>query len=129
MSGVGVIAKYSRNTTTIVVSEGWRRKTTKKELFIQNGGFSGVSVQKGLQKAVFASQCFQQITALTLEASGDIYRKAVSYLTLWGIAQLWRDVLQNGASYRCACVKLSTKGGHRTILGECEPPSKWDRAI
>ena len=33
------------------------------------------------------------------------------------IAQLSRDMLQNGVSHRCACVKLSTKGGYRTILG------------
>ena len=30
---------------------------------------------------------------------------------LWGITQLSRDMLQNGVSHRCACVKLSTKGG------------------
>ena len=36
-----------------------------------------------------------------------------------GIAQLSRDMLQNGVSHRGACVKLSTKGGYRTILGEC----------
>ena len=36
-----------------------------------------------------------------------------------GIAQLSRDILQNGVSHRCAFVKLSTKGGYRTILGEC----------
>ena len=28
-----------------------------------------------------------------------------------GTAQLSRDMLQNGVSHRCACVKLSTKGG------------------
>ena len=36
-----------------------------------------------------------------------------------GIAHLSRDTLQNGVSHRCASVKLSTKGGYRTILGEC----------
>ena len=36
-----------------------------------------------------------------------------------GIAQLSRDMLQNGVLHRCAGVKLSTKGGYRTILGEC----------
>ena len=30
---------------------------------------------------------------------------------LWGIPQLSRDTLQKGVSPRCACVKLSTKGG------------------
>ena len=34
-----------------------------------------------------------------------------------GIAQLSRDMLQNWVLHRCACVKLSTKGGYRTILG------------
>ena len=36
-------------------------------------------------------------------------------LVLWGIAQLSCDTLQNGLSHRCACVKLSAKGGYRTI--------------
>ena len=34
---------------------------------------------------------------------------------LWGVAQLSRHTLQNEVSHRCACVKLSTKGGYRTI--------------
>ena len=38
---------------------------------------------------------------------------------LWGIAQLSRHTLQNGVSHRCACVKLSTKGGYRTVFGAC----------
>ena len=45
-------------------------------------------------------------------------------LVLWGIAQLSRDTLQNGVSHRCACVKLSAKGGYRTIFGERQPPLK-----
>ena len=36
-----------------------------------------------------------------------------------GIAQVSRDMLQNGVSHRCPCVKLSTKGGYRIILGKC----------
>ena len=31
-------------------------------------------------------------------------------LVFWGIAQLPRDTLQDGASHRCICVRLSTKG-------------------
>ena len=42
-------------------------------------------------------------------------------LFLWGIAQLSRDMLH---IYRCACVKLSAKGGYRTVLGECQLPWK-----
>ena len=42
----------------------------------------------------------------------------------WDIAQLSRDTLQNGVSHRCACLKLSTKEGYRTILGERWPPLK-----
>ena len=30
-----------------------------------------------------------------------------------------RNTLQNGVSHKCACVKLSTKGEYRTILGGC----------
>ena len=37
----------------------------------------------------------------------------------YGVSQLLRDMLQDGVSHRCACVKLSTKGGYRTILGKC----------
>ena len=35
-----------------------------------------------------------------------------------GIAYLSRDTLQNGVSHRCACVKLSTKGGVSHHFGE-----------
>ena len=38
---------------------------------------------------------------------------------LWGIAQLSRDVLQNGVSHRCTCVKRSTKE-YRTIFRKLE---------
>ena len=38
---------------------------------------------------------------------------------LGAIAQLSRDMLQNGVPHRCACVELSTKRGYSTILGEC----------
>ena len=43
-----------------------------------------------------------------------------------GIAQLSRDMLQNGVSHRYTCVKVSTGGGgrYRTILGSCQPPWK-----
>ena len=37
--------------------------------------------------------------------------KTLSCLFVWGIAQLSRDMLQNGVSHRCAFVKLSAKGG------------------
>ena len=37
---------------------------------------------------------------------------------IWGsIAQLSRDMLQNGVSHRCACVKLSTKGVPHNLGG------------
>ena len=50
-------------------------------------------------------------------------------LVFLGIAQLSRDMLQNGVSHRYAFVKLSSKGGYRTILGLCQPPLKKYRAI
>ena len=40
----------------------------------------------------------------------DSIAKTIRCLFLWGIAQLSRDMLHNGVSHRCACVKLSTKG-------------------
>ena len=46
-----------------------------------------------------------------------------------GIAQLSRDTLQNGVSHRYVCVKLSTKGGYRTILGGVLTSLKKYRAI
>ena len=36
-----------------------------------------------------------------------------------GITHLSRDMVQKGVSHRCACVKLSTNGGYRTMLGGC----------
>ena len=36
----------------------------------------------------------------------------------WDIAQFLCDMLQNGLSHRCACVKLCTKERYCTILGE-----------
>ena len=35
----------------------------------------------------------------------------------WDITQLSRDTLQNGVSHRCACVKLSAKGGIAQFWG------------
>ena len=43
----------------------------------------------------------------------------VAIVSQTSIAHLSRDMLQNGVSHRCAFVKLSAKGGYRTILGEC----------
>ena len=45
-------------------------------------------------------------------------------LFLWDIAQLSFGMLQNGVSHRCACVKLSIKGGDRTIVGSANIPEK-----
>ena len=45
-----------------------------------------------------------------------------------GIAQLSRDALQYGVSHRCACVKLSTKGGGITpFWGSANLPLKVSR--
>ena len=48
-----------------------------------------------------------------------IVSQSTFVLVFRGIAQLSRDMSQNGVSHRCAFVKLSSKGGYRTILGEC----------
>ena len=45
-----------------------------------------------------------------------------------GIAQLSRDVLQNGLSHRCGCVKLSTKRGIAPFWGAANLLKKY-RAI
>ena len=37
----------------------------------------------------------------------------------YGYPAISRDMLQNGVSHSCACVKLSAKGGYHTILGDC----------
>ena len=46
-----------------------------------------------------------------------------------GIAQISRDTLQSGVSHRCACVKLSTKGGVSHHFGELLTSLKKYRAI
>ena len=47
-----------------------------------------------------------------------------------GIAQLSRDTLQNGASHRCACVKLSARGGGVSHhFGGAQTSLRKDRAI
>ena len=59
-----------------------------------------------------------------------IVSQMFSCLFSWGIAQVSRDMLQNGVSDRCACVKLSTKGGgYRTIFGGMLTSLKKYRAI
>ena len=46
-----------------------------------------------------------------------------------GIAQLSRDTLQDGVSHRCACVKLSAKGGVSHLFGGVPIALKRYRAI
>ena len=58
------------------------------------------------------------ILFISRDACSDSIAKLFLRMFSWGIAQLSRDTLQNGVSQRCACVKPSTMGGHRTILGE-----------
>ena len=71
------------------------------------------------------------ILFISHDACGNMCRKTIWRLFLWGIAQLLRDALQNGVSHRCACVKLSTKGGIAQIWGavaNLASPNKY-RAI
>ena len=56
-----------------------------------------------------------------------VSQNSESCLFLWGIAQLSRDTLQNGVSQRCACVKLSTKGGIAPFWGRASIPLKVSR--
>ena len=51
------------------------------------------------------------------------------WVVLEGITQLSRDMLQNGVSHRCACVKLSTKRGVLHHFGEAVTSLKKYRAI
>ena len=50
---------------------------------------------------------------------------------MWGIAQVSRDMLQNGVSYECVCVKLSTKlstkGGvsHQVLTSLKKYRARW----
>ena len=46
-----------------------------------------------------------------------------------GIAQLSRDMLQNGVSHRCACVKLSAKGGVAPSWGSANLAEKVSRGM
>ena len=57
------------------------------------------------------------------------YRQSfLRFLFIWDIAELLCDTLQNGVSHRCACVKLSTKGGGITpFWGAPNLPEKVSR--
>ena len=57
----------------------------------------------------------------------DSIEKLFGTCFYWGIAQLSCDLLQNGVSHRCACVKLSSRAGYRTILGTANLPEKVSR--
>ena len=48
---------------------------------------------------------------------------------IWGLAQASRDTLQNGVSHRCACVKLSIRGGRGSapFYGSADLPGKVSR--
>ena len=58
------------------------------------------------------------IPFISLDACSDSVAKFFRAF-LWGTAQLSRDMLQNGVSHGCACVKPSTKGGVSHHFGEC----------
>ena len=51
------------------------------------------------------------ILIISRDACDDSIAKLFYACFSWGIAQSPRDKLQNGLSHRCACVRLSTKGG------------------
>ena len=62
-----------------------------------------------------------------------MYRKTLSCLFLWGGgggSHNYRAIIvQNGVSHRCACVKLSTKGGVSHHFGGVLTSLKKYRAI
>ena len=62
------------------------------------------------------------ILFISRDAHSDSIAKLFHAWFYGGIAQLSRDMLQNGVSHRCACVKTKHKGGggYRTILGDLE---------
>ena len=74
-----------------------------------------------LQDLEGLTEAFGRMSAGTLEAQQRYfsYRAILVAIlsqnsfvfVLWGIAQISRDMLQNGVSHRCACVKQSAKGG------------------
>ena len=51
------------------------------------------------------------ILFISSDTCSDSTAKLFSACFSGGIAQLSRDTLQNGVSHRCACVKLTTRGG------------------
>ena len=81
------------------------------------GGFAAILYLAGLERSGN-----QKVTEKLTYNRTRFDLVPLSCLFSWGIAQLSRDTLQNGVSHRCARVKLSTKGGYRTILGECYLP-------
>ena len=58
------------------------------------------------------------ILFISRDTCSDSIAKLFRGLFSWGIAQLSRDILQNGVSHRCACVKLSIKGRLSHHFGE-----------
>ena len=69
------------------------------------------------------------ILFISRDTCSDSIAKLFCACFLWGIAQLSRDMLQNGVSHRCAFVKLSTKGGVSHHIGEVLSSLKKYRAI
>ena len=69
------------------------------------------------------------ILFISRDICSDSIAKLLSCLFLCGIAQLSRDTLQNGASHRCAYVKLSAKAGVSHHFGGMLTSLKKHRAI
>ena len=66
------------------------------------------------------------ILSISRDTCSDSIAIFFSCLFLWGIAQLSRDMLQNGVSHRCACVKLSAKGG---VSHHCGGSAKFSEKV
>ena len=67
------------------------------------------------------------ILLISRDACSDSIAKVFRACFWWDIAQSSRDTLQNEVSHRCACVKLSTKGGIAPFWGSADLPWKVSR--
>ena len=94
--------------------------------------FSDINSWKRFSGSSPNSKCFLNgglrgpvaILSISRDTCSDSIAKSFRACFCGGIAQLSRDMLQDGLSHKYASVKLSTKGGYRTILGSANLPEK-----
>ena len=113
MANYGVVQTNFAIRATIYRSlralRGQNRKKVSKRVFL--------GVRKKVPHLEAQQRYFSYRAILVAIVSQNLF-----VLVFMGIAQLSRDMLQNGVSHRCAYVKLSAKGGIAPFWGSAELP-------